>query len=239
MNEPPNDRGVRPAAGSPGARTVRRSSVTFKARRRGLSPARQARFTEWLGRWGLDETGPVIDWSAEFGMPSLVVLDIGFGHGESISQMARTDAATTIVGLEIHTPGVATLLQEIETHSLTNVRVVHGDALVFLDRVAPSSLAGVRIYFPDPWPKVRQHHRRFVDVEVVKALTDRLMIGGTLHFATDIADYARVMQGAGDADERLTGGEIERPPFRPMTRFEQRGIDEGRHPTDLWFVRQR
>jgi tRNA (guanine-N7-)-methyltransferase len=218
---------------------VRRSSVTFKARRRGLSPARQARFTEWLDRWGLDETGPVIDWSAQFDAPSPVVLDIGFGHGESISQMALADAATAVVGLEIHTPGVATLLQEIDTHGLTNVRVVHGDALVFLDRVAPSSLAGVRIYFPDPWPKVRQHHRRFVDVEVVQALTDRLRIGGTLHLATDIADYATVMQDACGADERLTGGEIERPPFRPLTRFERRGIDEGRHPTDLWFVRRR
>jgi len=217
---------------------VRRSSVTFKPRRRAMSPARQARFTEWLGRWGLDETGPVIDWSAEFGAPSPVVLDIGFGHGESTSQMALADPATAVVGLEVHTPGVAALLQAIEAHGLTNVRVVHGDVLVFLDRVAPSSLGGVRIFFPDPWPKVRQHHRRLVDAEVVRALTDRLMIGGTLHLATDIADYARVMQKACDTDERLTGGPIERPPFRPTTRFEQRGIDDGRHSTDLWYVRE-
>ena len=239
MNESLHDRPARQGVGSPGVRTVRRSSVTFKPRRRAMSPARQARFTEWLGRWGLDESGPVIDWSAVFAAPSPVVLDIGFGHGESTSLMALADAATAIVALEVHTPGVAKLLQAIEAHGLTNVRVVHGDALVFLDRVAPSSLAGVRIYFPDPWPKVRQHHRRLVDAEVVRALTDRLMIGGSLHLATDIADYARVMQVAGDADERLTGGTIERPAFRPMTRFEQRGVDDGRHPTDLWFVRER
>jgi len=222
-----------------GGSAVRRSSVTFKARRRGLSPARQARFTEWLAHWGLDETGPVIDWSIEFGAALPVVLDIGFGHGESISQTARADPATAIVGLEIHTPGVATLLEAIDTHGLTNVRVVHGDALVFLDRVAPSSLAGVRIWFPDPWPKVRQHHRRLVDVEVVHALTDRLTIGGTLHLATDVADYAAVMQKACNADERLSGSVIERPTFRPMTRFERRGIDEGRHATDLWYARER
>jgi len=239
VNEPLHDDPARQGVGSPGARAVRRSSVTFKARRRGLSPARQARFTQWLDRWGLDEAGPIIDWSDEFGAALPVVLDIGFGHGESISQMAIADPSTAIVGLEIHTPGVATLLQEIEAHGPTNVRVVHGDVLPFLDRVSPSSLAGVRIYFPDPWPKVRQHHRRLVDVEVVRALTDRLMIGGTLHLATDIDDYARVMQAAADGDERLTGGEIRRPPFRPVTRFERRGIDEGRHPTDLWFVRQR
>jgi tRNA (guanine-N7-)-methyltransferase len=213
--------------------------VTFKARRRALSPARHARFIEWLARWGLDETGPVIDWSVEFGAPSPVVLDIGFGHGESITQMALADPTTAIVGLEIHTPGVATLLQAIEAHGLTNVRVVHGDVLLFLDRVAPSSLAGVRIYFPDPWPKVRQHHRRLVDVDVVHALTDRLTIGGTLHLATDVADYARAMQTACDVDDRLAGSVIERPPFRPTTRFEQRGVDEGRHPTDLWYVRER
>ncbi len=204
-----------------------------------MSPARQAQFVEWLARWGLGDSGPVIDWSAEFGGSAPVVLDIGFGHGESTSQMALADAATAIVGLEVHTPGVATLLQAIEAQGLTNVRVVHGDALAFLDRVAPSSLAGVRIYFPDPWPKVRQHHRRLVDGEVVRALTDRLLVGGFLHLATDIADYARVMQTACDADERLAGGPIERPPFRPTTRFERRGIDEGRHSTDLWYVRQR
>lgn len=218
---------------------MRRSSVTFKARRRGLSPARQARFSEWLARWGLDESGAVIDWSNEFGTPLPVVLDIGFGHGESISPMALADPATAIVGLEIHTPGVATLLEAIDAEGLTNVRVVHGDVLVFLDRVASSSLAGVRIYFPDPWPKVRQHHRRLVDAEVVHVLTDRLTIGGTLHLATDVGDYAAVMQTACNADDRLTGGVIERPAFRPMTRFERRGIDEGRHPTDLWYVRTR
>lgn len=204
-----------------------------------MSPARQAQFTEWLGRSGLDESGPVIDWSAVFGASTPVVLDIGFGHGESTSQLALADAATAIVGLEVHTPGVATLLQAIEAHGLTNVRVVHGDALVFLDRVAPSSLAGVRIWFPDPWPKVRQHHRRLVDVEVVHALTDRLTIGGTLHLATDVADYAAVMQKACNTDDRLVGSVIERPAFRPMTRFEQRGIDEGRLSTDLWYVRER
>ena len=233
VNEPHDDQ--RPVGGQ----AVRRSSVTFKARRRGLSPARQAKFVAWLDRWGLDESGPVIEWADVFGASKAVVLDIGFGHGESISRMAVDDPSTAIVGLEIHTPGVATLLQAIEHHDLTNVRVVHGDVLVFIDRVAPASLTGVRIYFPDPWPKVRQHHRRLVDGEVVQVLTDRLTIGGALHLATDVADYAAVMEAACDADDRLAGGVIERPSFRPMTRFEQRGIDEGRHAIDLWYVRER
>ena len=183
-----------------GGDAVRRSSVTFKARRRGLSPARQARFDAWLACWGLDESGPVIDWTTEFGAAWTVVLDIGFGHGESIRAMALADPGTAIVGVEIHTPGVATLLDAVETDGLANVRVVHGDALVFLDRIAQSSLAGVRIFFPDPWPKVRQHHRRLVDTHVVAALADRLVVGGVLHLATDVADYATVMQAVCDAD---------------------------------------
>jgi tRNA (guanine-N7-)-methyltransferase len=222
-----------PASGS----TVRRSSVTFKVRRRAMSPKRQALLGDWLARWGLDEAGPVLEWPTVFGTSSPVVLDIGFGHGESAARMARADPATSIVGIEIHTPGVATLLDAVDREGLDNVRVVHGDALLFLDRIAPASLHGVRIFFPDPWPKPRQHHRRIVHPDIVDVLVDRLEIGGTIHLATDVDAYAMAMQRVCAGEPRLTGGVVDRPDERPLTRFEQRGLDEGRHTVDMIYRR--
>jgi len=187
-------------------------------------------------QWGLDQNGPLLDWSELFGdLP--VVLDIGFGRGEGTIEMARADPKTAIVGIEVHTPGVVAVLDAIEKDPLPHVRVVHGDVLRFLTRIAPGSLHGVRIFFPDPWPKKRHHARRLVRPDVVSVLVDRLAIGGTLHLATDVEHYATEMAATCDADPGLTGGAIDRPNVRPLTRFEQRGLDEGRAPTDLLYTR--
>ena len=119
-------------------------------------------------------------------------------------------------------------------------RVVHVlcDVLGFLDRIAPSSLAGVRIWFPDPWPKARQRHRRLVRDDVVARLVPLLRPGGWLHLATDIDDYAAQMQRVCDDHADLTGGPIERPAWRPVTRYEARGLGAGRTVTDLWYARR-
>jgi tRNA (guanine-N7-)-methyltransferase len=223
--------------GGDGARSVWRPAASFKVRRRSLSPKRQAEFDEWILRWGLDVEGPVLDWREVFGRDGDVVLDIGFGHGESTIEMAAAQPELDVIGVEVHTPGVVTVLDAIEHRGLHHVRVVHGDLLPFLDRIAPDSLAGVRIYFPDPWTKRRNFHRRLVGPDVVAALTDRLRISGRLHLATDIADYAEAMQRVCDAEPRLSGGVIARPDWRPLTRFEQRGLDAGRSPTDLLYTR--
>jgi tRNA (guanine-N7-)-methyltransferase len=220
---------------------VRRPATSFKVRRRSLSPKRQAEFDEWIVRWGLDLHGPTLDFAEVFGHPrdrrADVVLDVGFGHGESTIEMAAAQRDMVVIGVEVHTPGVVTVLDAIEHRGLRHIRVVHGDLLPFLDRVAPESLAVVRIYFPDPWTKRRNHHRRMVSGDVVTALCDRLRPGGQLHLATDIADYAKAMQQVCDAEPRLTGGVIDRPDWRPLTRFEQRGLDAGRAPTDLLYTR--
>ncbi len=190
-----------------------------------------------MAAWGLDEAGPIIDSTTVFGRPVDVILDIGFGHGESIVAMAASAPDEGIIGVEVHTPGVATMLDAVAVCGLENVRVVHGDVLVFLDRIGAGTLSGVRIFFPDPWPKVRQHHRRIVRDDVVGALTDRLQIGGTLHLATDIADYAAAMERACRVEPRLAGGVIDRPGWRPVTRFERRGLEEGRTAVDLLYRR--
>jgi tRNA (guanine-N7-)-methyltransferase len=207
-----------------------------------LSDKRQAELESWLDRWGLDPTGPTIDWRREFGVADTsaevpVVLDIGFGHGESTIALAREQSDRFVVGVEVHTPGVVTVLDAVEHDPLPHVRVVHGDVLRFLTRVTANSLVGVRIFFPDPWPKQKQHHRRLVRPDVVAVLTDRLQVGGVLHLATDIVHYADAMRVACDGESRLSGGVVERPPWRPRTRFEQRGIDEGRPAVDLMYTR--
>ena len=220
------------------ARSIRRPAASFKVRRRSLSPKRQAEFDEWIARWGLDLDGPDLDWTVVFGRDGDVVLDIGFGHGESTIEMAAAEPDLDVIGVEVHTPGVVTVLDAIEHCGLDHIRVVHGDLLPFLDRIAPESLAAIRIYFPDPWTKRRNFHRRLVAPDVVAALIDRLRIGGQLHLATDIADYAEAMEQVCDAEPRLAGGVIDRPEWRPLTRFEQRGLDAGRSPTDLLYTRQ-
>ncbi|MEM1332325.1 MAG: tRNA (guanosine(46)-N7)-methyltransferase TrmB [Actinomycetota bacterium] len=222
------------------ARQVTRPSFTFKLRRRHLSPKRQAEFETWIARWGVSVDGPALDWDDLFGRAAgshRRGLDIGFGHGESTILMARAEPDLDVIGVEVHDPGLVTVLDAIENEPLRNVRVMHGDVIRFLRRIETDTLDVVRVFFPDPWKKVRQHHRRLVRDDVVAALTDRLRTGGVLHLATDIADYAEQMQATCDAEPRLAGGVIERPDTRPLTRFEQRGLDEGRDPVDLWYER--
>ena len=217
-------------------RVVERPNTTFKPRRRSLSEKRQTEFDAWITRWGLDENGPVLDWPELFGSRPIVV-DIGFGRGEGTVDMARADHETAIIGIEVHTPGVVAVLDAVENDPLPHVRVVHGDALRFLTRVPHNSLDAVRVYFPDPWPKKRHHDRRLIRPDVVDVLVDRLRLGGTLHLATDIGHYADQMLATCAAVDRLDGGQIERPSWRPVTRFEQRGLDEGRAPIDFLFTR--
>ncbi|WP_420452129.1 tRNA (guanine(46)-N(7))-methyltransferase TrmB [Ilumatobacter sp.] len=220
---------------------MRRPALTFKVRRRGLSTKRRRELESWSERWCIDLDGPPLDFDEVFGpeRPSGrgVVLDIGFGHGESTIQMARADPSVDVIGVEVHDPGVVTVLDAVENDPLPHVRVVHGDVIALLARIGAETLDGVRIYFPDPWPKTRQHHRRLVRADVVGALTDRMRVGAELHLATDVADYARLMRSVCDDEPRLAGGVVERPPARPITRFERRGLDAGRTVTDLVYRR--
>jgi len=189
-----------------------------------------------VGEWTLPVAGEPLTWSDLFGdLP--VVLDIGFGGGEGVVALAAQRPAEAIVGVEVHTPGIAHVLDAVEANGWQHVRVVDGDVLEFLPRLPPGSLAGVRMWFPDPWPKNRQRHRRLFRPDVVAALVDRVQVGGTVHVATDIEDYARQVAEVAAADGRLRGGVVERPEWRPITRYERRGLAAGRTPHDLIFER--
>jgi tRNA (guanine-N7-)-methyltransferase len=210
---------------------------TFKPRRRSLSAARTALFERLGPRFLLDEAGPPLVLADVFRRDTATVLDIGIGWGETLLAMARAEPDLDVIGCDVHTPGVANVLAGIEEHGLTNVRAMHGDALVFLDRLPAASLVGVRVFFPDPWPKVRHHHRRLVRDDVVGRLVARLRPGGFLHLATDIEDYAQQMRTVCDLRPELTGGPIARPPERPVTRYEQKGIEAGHEVVDLRYTR--
>ena len=137
----------------------------------------------------------------------------------------------------VHTNGVAHVLQAIDTNGWQHVRVVEDDVLELLPRLPMASLAGVRMFFPDPWPKTKQRHRRLVRADAIPQLVDRLRVGGTLHIATDIADYAEQAIKVCAAESRLRGGVVARPDWRPVTKFETRGLAEGRQPIDLIYER--
>ncbi|MEY2525002.1 MAG: tRNA (guanine-N7-)-methyltransferase [Ilumatobacteraceae bacterium] len=189
-----------------------------------------------MERWGLSVDGAPLSFEDVFGTIGDVVLDIGFGGGEALVEVAETRPSEHVIGVDVHTPGVAAVLDAIESRGLRNVRVVDGDVLDFIGRIPSHSFAAIRVFFPDPWPKRQQRGRRLICSDVVSRLVALLRAGGTLHLATDSADYAQQIRTVCDADPALRGGPIERPSWRPITRFEQRAVDEGRSSTDLFYI---
>ena len=172
-----------------------------------------------------------------------VVLEIGFGMGASTLAMAEADPGTHVIATDVHTPGVARLLQGVDERGLTNVHVHEGDGRMLLHhRVLPGTLAGVRVYFPDPWRKPRHHKRRLVDADFAALVADRLAPGGLLHCATDWEPYAEQMAAVLSGEPGLVvegGGLDSRPDWRPVTGFEARGLALGHRVTDLFARRPR
>ncbi len=195
-------------------------------------------------RWGLDIDGRrTLDLAGLFGDDHPVVLEIGFGMGEATAQMAADDPATNILAVDVHTPGQGNLLSLAERSGLGNVRVANGDAIILLrEMLTPDALAGLRVYFPDPWPKKRHHKRRLIQPEFLNLAADRLRRGAVLHCATDWEPYAEQMMEVLTAHPRFANTQPDghfapRPEFRPLTRFEGQGLDKGHVVRDLLFHR--
>ncbi|GIG37004.1 tRNA (guanosine(46)-N7)-methyltransferase TrmB [Cellulomonas pakistanensis] len=194
---------------------------------------------------GLPPTGPdgTLDAVRLFGRSAPLVLEIGSGMGDATAAMAAADPGRDYLAVEAHLPGIANLLVLLDERGLSNVRVAHGDALDLVRRtVAEGSLDAVHVFFPDPWPKARHHKRRIIAPDHVALLRSRLRVGGTLHCATDWAEYAEQMLEVVAADPGLTnphGGFAPRPDHRPVTKFERRGLDAGRASHDVVATRTR
>jgi tRNA (guanine-N7-)-methyltransferase len=211
---------------------------TFKPRRRQLTPARAELFERLAPVWCLDEAGGQLDPVTVFGRAAQVVLEIGIGFGDSLTTAAAADPSVDLIGADVHTPGIASTLARVEAMGLTNVRLVHGDGLQFASRLAGGSLAGIRVYFPDPWPKARHRHRRMTSPANIDRFVSLLQRGGSLHVATDIEEYALATQTVCANHPDLEGGVIDRPEWRPVTRYEHKGLAAGRTVTDLLYRRR-
>ncbi|WP_433366170.1 tRNA (guanosine(46)-N7)-methyltransferase TrmB [Actinoplanes sp. CA-142083] len=208
--------------------------------RRGRLGARQAdAHAELWPRFGFtveDGDRTPLDLTSLFGRSAPVVLEIGFGMGDTLAAMAALDPPRDYLGIEVHTPGIANLLSNINNQNLHNVRVARGDAIELLHKLAPASLDAINVFFPDPWPKARHHKRRLIRADNVVLLRERLRPGGILHCATDWPHYASAMAETLDADPGLHRVDAERA-GRPETKFERRGTAAGRHIADLRYAR--
>jgi tRNA (guanine-N7-)-methyltransferase len=194
----------------------------------------------------LDDCAGGLDLAAWFGREAPVILEIGSGMGESTAALAAAAPEIDHLAVEVYQPGLAQLLMRIEERGLTNLRLLRGDAVKVLhEHIRPDSLAGIRIYFPDPWPKRRHHKRRLVQPDFIALAASRLTPGGRLHLATDWQHYADQMRAVCDAEptlqpEREPGQDWSpRPDWRPLTKFEQRAGEEGRAVRDLLYRRIR
>ncbi|GGU20035.1 tRNA (guanine-N(7)-)-methyltransferase [Lentzea flava] len=222
-----------------------RSIVSFVQRGERMTVGQQRAWDTYWEKMGNDvkslPEGPV-DFTSWFGRSAPVLLEIGSGMGETTSQLVAAAPELNYVAVEVYKPGLAQLLLRAEhLGGLDNLRVLRGDAVDLLtDHVAPASLHGVRIFFPDPWPKKKHHKRRLVQPEFVALVASRLEPGGVLHLATDWEHYAEQMLEVCSGERLLTNmydGWAPRPDWRPVTKFEQRAVNEGRVSHDLMFKR--
>ncbi|MCB1621860.1 MAG: tRNA (guanosine(46)-N7)-methyltransferase TrmB [Thiothrix sp.] len=217
---------------------------SFVLRQGRLTSAQEHALTHYWENYGIDLPEHALNGAELFGNTAPVTLEIGFGNGESLLQMARNQPEHNFIGIEVHAPGVGHLLSRIHELQLANLKVMHTDAVEVLKKhLAPASLQRILIYFPDPWHKKRHNKRRLIQPELVSLLGNLLEPGGLLHLATDWEDYALHMAGVMQASPLFRSLAPDgtafspRPDFRPLTKFEQRGLRLGHGVRDLLYQR--
>ena len=215
---------------------------SFVLRQGRMSPAQQRAIDALLPRFGVAFASSLLDFDRLFGRRAPTILEIGFGMGETTAAIALARPDDNFVGIEVHGPGVGGLLKRIDELALPNVRVVRHDAVEVIDAmIPPASLAGIHVFFPDPWPKKRHHKRRLLKPGFVRALALRLAPGGYLHAATDWEDYADEILAVFSVEpllENTVAGFAPRPAYRPLTKFESRGLRLGHAVRDVVFRRR-
>lgn len=216
--------------------------ATFHGRRGRLGPRGRDALARLLPTFGVDVEGSPVRPESFFAHPLPVVVEIGCGRGEATASFALAQPDTAILAADVHTAGIAALLLACEEHHLDNVRVALGDGVELLrNRIPSASLAGIRAFFPDPWPKVRHHKRRLLRPHLVAVMSDRLRPGGALHVATDWRPYADEMLAVLTQEPLLRNcspdGFSERPAWRPVTAYEAKAQEAGRPTRELLFRR--
>jgi tRNA (guanine-N7-)-methyltransferase len=230
---------VHPETGEPLHRRRIRSFVTRAGR---TSKGQQRALKALAPRFCLPYTAMPLDWRQVFGREAPRILEIGFGMGATTAEIATLRPGEDFLGIEVHEPGVGALLKLIGDQSLYNIRAIQHDAVEVVEQmIEPESLDGIHIFFPDPWHKARHHKRRLIQPGFIALLTSRLKVGGYLHCATDWENYAEQMLavlGSEPLLENTASGYAPRPAYRPVTKFERRGLRLGHGVWDLLFQRR-
>lgn len=223
--------------------TTRRGVRSFVIRQGRMTEGQRKAYERAWPRYGLTREQGVIDPREVFGRDAPLNLEIGFGMGQSLAEMAAAAPEQDFIGVEVHTPGVGALLKSIEEQELENIRIYSVDANDVIDLCLPDAcLDRVMIFFPDPWHKKRHHKRRLIQLEFVQRIRHKLRVGGILHLATDWENYAEHMlevlaDSEGFENTRAEGGYAPRPEDRPVTKFEKRGERLGHGVWDLLYRR--
>lgn len=224
--------------------TPYRAVRSFVRREGRLTAGQQRALDELFPRYGVEPGEGVMDWPTLFGRSAPVVLDIGFGDGEALAEIAYNHPERDYLGVEVHRPGVGRLLRQLDEAGIPNVRVAVADAVELMrDNIAAASLAGIQLFYPDPWPKKRHHKRRIVQPAWLELAASRLADGGFLHMTTDWSDYAEHMLeviGGSQAFDNIAGeGRFAPDPGeRPPTKFERRGLERGHRVHDIILRRR-
>ena len=188
---------------------------------------------------GIEFKQEVVDLKAIFPKANTVIMEIGFGMGEATAIIAKNHPENAYIAVDVHPPGIGKLLSRIDEEKLTNVKVIEDDVHVVLEHmIADHCLDGIHLYFPDPWPKKKHNKRRIVNEAFLKLIHPKLKKGGFIHIATDWVPYAISIQEVFSNSDLFTGGVIQKPDWRPVTRFEDQGIDKDHAVNDMYYVAQ-
>ncbi|HEY8355748.1 MAG TPA: tRNA (guanosine(46)-N7)-methyltransferase TrmB [Methylophilaceae bacterium] len=215
---------------------------SFVLRQGRLTPAQQRAIETGMPIYGVPFRHQLLDLDALFGRTESKILEIGFGMGDSTAEIARANPDIDYLGVEVHSPGVGNLLKLIDAFGLSNLRIIQHDAVEVLQHmIGDSTLDGVHIFFPDPWHKKRHHKRRLIQSGFIRMLCEKLKTGAYIHVATDWQDYAEWTLDVLRAEPMLRNTAEDyapRPAYRPLTKFEKRGLRLGHGVWDLIFVRE-
>ena len=227
----------------PSEQTFPQKIRSFILRQGRLTPGQQLALDNYWDKYCLDPKADY-DFAAVFGRNAPLFIEIGFGNGESLASMAAANPDKDYIGIEVHRPGVGHLLLLLNQQSLTNVRIYCHDAIEIMEhKIADNSLSGVHLFFPDPWPKKKHHKRRIVRPDFIDLLIRKLKPEGYFHAATDWGNYAEAMLAVLSESSALRNASSSNdycqcPEYRPLTKFEQRGIRLGHGVWDLIFIKE-
>ena len=211
---------------------------SYRLRGSRITGPQQSALDKYWGIYGMAYSESLIDIPSLFPNVKNVILEIGFGMGEATALIGRDFPETGFIAVEVHKPGIGKLMARIEELELSNIRIIEGDAHPILrTMIADGSLDGVHLFFPDPWPKKRHNKRRIVNERFLELIAPKIKKDGFIHIATDWVPYAEYIQEVFAPSALFTGGEVDRPEWRPVTRFEGQGITKDHQVTDLRYFK--